>query len=136
MEHEFYKCSCGDELRCPTCQGLLTCTVCNGAEASLTKDCCGRPLTEEEDARIGDIDYVNGMWVDFDKDCRIEHYRNPNNDFLVGVSITHINSGMNIKSHVCKDLVNNLYIVKKELLNLLTQLPRGGVYENKRGSSL
>lgn len=56
-----------------TCEGAGTCTgcclfmceVCNGAEGSLTTECCGRKLSIEEDESIysGKLDFVNGEWV-------------------------------------------------------------------------
>ncbi len=49
-----------------TCEGnLASCTTCKGAEGSLTTECCGRPITEEEVHRIyevGDLDFVDGKW--------------------------------------------------------------------------
>lgn len=68
MDHTYYKCppSC-DRMYCPHCQGGLSyCTVCKGAEGSLTQDCCGRPITEEEERKIyneGTLDYRDGQWV-------------------------------------------------------------------------
>lgn len=51
---------------CPICVGGLGfCTVCNGAEGTLTTECCGRPITEEEEHRIyivGDLDFYDGKW--------------------------------------------------------------------------
>lgn len=44
---------------------LAFCTTCKGGEGSLTTDCCGRPLTPEEENRIyhiGNLDYVDGEW--------------------------------------------------------------------------
>ena len=46
--------------------GLAFCTVCKGAEGSLTTDCCGRPITEEEEYKIynlGILDFRDGKWV-------------------------------------------------------------------------
>jgi hypothetical protein len=59
-------CKCGGETqRCAVCDfGLFICKVCRGAEAALTTECCGRPMTEEErelTAR-GDLDFDMGVW--------------------------------------------------------------------------
>lgn len=72
MKHTFFKCSSHacmrrDSSRCPICDGgLAYCTVCKGAEGSLTTDCCGRPLTAIEEAeicRLGGVDFIGGQWV-------------------------------------------------------------------------
>ena len=43
-----------------TCEGNLAfCTVCKGAEGSLTTECCGRPITEEEEHKIKHL-FKNG----------------------------------------------------------------------------
>lgn len=65
MQHKREICSnldCGGT--CFTCT-LWCCSVCGGAEASLTKECPGRQLTIEESAEIidGKIDFVNDGWV-------------------------------------------------------------------------
>ncbi len=66
MEHMYQTCDCG-EGSCVICGGgLAICTVCGGAEGSLTTDCCGRKITEEEVHRIynlGELDFKNGNWV-------------------------------------------------------------------------
>lgn len=52
---------------CPLCDGgLVICKVCKGAEASLTTDCPGRPLSEEEELSIfnKDLDFKAGKWVE------------------------------------------------------------------------
>ena len=44
---------------------LAFCTTCKGAEGSLTTECCGRPMTEEETNRVyrvGDLDFIDGEW--------------------------------------------------------------------------
>ena len=50
------------------CDGKLAfCTTCKGGEGSLTTECCGRPMTEEETRRaydVGDLDFVNGEWTE------------------------------------------------------------------------
>ncbi len=46
---------------------LAFCTVCKGGEGSLTTECCGRPMTEEETRRVynvGDLDFVNRKWTE------------------------------------------------------------------------
>jgi hypothetical protein len=66
MEHTQYKCTCNHP-GCMFCDGgLFHCTVCNGFEGTLTTECCGRKLTEEEEHRIyneGNLDYKGGEWV-------------------------------------------------------------------------
>lgn len=45
---------------------LAFCTTCKGGEGSLTTECCGRPITEEEEHRIyklGTLDFINGKWI-------------------------------------------------------------------------
>ena len=45
---------------------LAFCTVCKGGEGSLTTECCGRPMTQDEEYHvynIGDLDFVNGRWT-------------------------------------------------------------------------
>lgn len=63
-EHTWHKCSSEE---CFICDGgLVACTVCGGLEGSLTTECCGRRLTQEEDDRIykeKNLDFKNGQWV-------------------------------------------------------------------------
>lgn len=54
---------------CTGCQfcrgGLAHCIVCHGFEGTLTTECCGRKLTEEEEDKIykqGTLDFKNGNW--------------------------------------------------------------------------
>lgn len=65
-EHIFATCDCG-EGPCNICGGgLAFCTMCNGAEGSLTTDCCGRPITPDEEDKIykqGSLDFRKGEWV-------------------------------------------------------------------------
>ena len=45
---------------------LASCTVCKGGEGSLTTECCGRPITEDETFKIynlGTLDFIGGKWV-------------------------------------------------------------------------
>jgi hypothetical protein len=53
-----------EQLSCNICD-LFVCAVCNGAEGSLSTECCGRRLTVEEEDNIYDekIDFINGEWV-------------------------------------------------------------------------
>ena len=65
-EHVEYKCpdSC-DNPYCRFCQGgLFLCTVCNGFEGSLTKECPGERMTERQGDAVyaGKIDFVGGAW--------------------------------------------------------------------------
>lgn len=65
MKHTFEKHDPCCESPCHICDGgLLHCTVCKGAESSLTTDCCERVLSSEEQIGVanGD-DYINGKWV-------------------------------------------------------------------------
>jgi hypothetical protein len=59
-------CRCGGHTgRCGICDfGLIVCVRCNGAEAGMTTECCGRPITEEEQELIarGDLDFEMGVW--------------------------------------------------------------------------
>lgn len=44
---------------------LAFCTTCKGGEGSLTTECCGRPITEDEEHRIyviGNLDFIDGKW--------------------------------------------------------------------------
>lgn len=65
-EHVQYICKCQREA-CQFCDGgLFACTVCGGFEGTLTTECCGRKLTEEEEDRIynkANLDFKNGQWV-------------------------------------------------------------------------
>ena len=54
-----------EHLRCHICDGgLLHCLDCNGAESSLTTDCVGRRLTDNEQTCVanGD-DFKNNKWI-------------------------------------------------------------------------
>jgi hypothetical protein len=64
-QHVYYECDCNR----PGCQfcdgGLGYCTVCGGAEGSLTIECCGRKITKHEEDRIyygGNLDFHDGDW--------------------------------------------------------------------------
>jgi len=67
MEHTFYECECDDTTSCQFCEGGLSlCTVCRGAEGTLTTECCGRPITIDEEDRIykkRTLDFIGGKWV-------------------------------------------------------------------------
>lgn len=63
MKHNILKCDC-DKPHCHICQGGLEfCTVCKGAESSLTTDCCGSILSDSQQYAVscGD-DFVQGKW--------------------------------------------------------------------------
>jgi hypothetical protein len=65
MKHEYVKHDKCEIDNCLICDGgLLVCTVCKGAESSLTTECCGKPLTDKDQYCVsnGD-DYENGKWV-------------------------------------------------------------------------
>ncbi len=59
-------CKCGGNTGlCAVCDfGLAVCARCGGAEAGITTECCGRPMTEEEQELVarGDLDYDMGVW--------------------------------------------------------------------------
>jgi hypothetical protein len=52
-----------DDLGCTICE-LFICSVCGGAEGSLTTDCPGVKVPYEVGQRVyaGEIDYINGVW--------------------------------------------------------------------------
>ena len=66
MEHKWFTCGSGCNLTfCAFCQGGLSlCMACGGAEATLTKECCGRQMTaaEQDAAGSGGLDYCAGQW--------------------------------------------------------------------------
>ena len=74
--HKYFKCDC-NEVHCQYCDGgLAFCTVCKGGEGSLTTECCGRPLTDEEEDRIyieRTLNFKGGRWVNEGKGL----YENP-----------------------------------------------------------
>lgn len=64
MTHNYYQCKC-NRFGCQFCEGgLAMCTICNGAEGELTRECPGRELTKEERVRIydGTLNFENGKW--------------------------------------------------------------------------
>ena len=72
-EHVWYKCNCGE---CYFCRSELTyCVVCRGFEGTLTTDCCGRLLTQEEENKIykeGTLDFRDGQWVNLPNFTRFD----------------------------------------------------------------
>ena len=66
-KHTWYECKCNNH-GCQFCDGGLgLCTVCNGAEGTLTTECCGRKITEEEKEKIytlQSLDFVDGVWIE------------------------------------------------------------------------
>jgi len=71
-KHTKYKCKqpC-EKYYCYFCQGgLFMCTVCHGAEGTLTTDCPEYYICEEiqELCYAGKLDYIDGMWRNLDKD--------------------------------------------------------------------
>ncbi len=66
MEHKFVEHDNCNKENCPVCDGGLSiCEICDGAEGSLTTDCCGRKLTSDELDRIyesEDMDFRDGKW--------------------------------------------------------------------------
>jgi hypothetical protein len=67
MQHTPYKCppGCDNPYCCICVGGLISCTVCNGAEGSLPTECPGSPMGSELEAAVyaGKRDYINGQWV-------------------------------------------------------------------------
>lgn len=66
MMHQYEEHADCQHVNCPICDGGLSfCTVCLGAEASLTTECVGRALTQGEQVLIqqGARDFVNGAWT-------------------------------------------------------------------------
>jgi hypothetical protein len=65
-QHSYRTCSC-HRTACHICDGGLSmCSVCMGAEGSLTAECPGRPITADEERRIydeGTLDFRRGRWV-------------------------------------------------------------------------
>jgi hypothetical protein len=66
-KHTFYQCKC-NKFGCQFCDGGLgLCTVCDGAEGTLTTECPGRKITKEEAAKIYNwksLDFKDGQWVE------------------------------------------------------------------------
>lgn len=68
--HTYYECppdrECDDRYGCQYCSGgLLFCVICGGAEGSLTSECPGARMSdEEEDAvyKTRTLDFKNGKW--------------------------------------------------------------------------
>jgi len=71
-EHKYLECTCGED-GCIFCDGdLASCTICEGTEGSLTTECCGRKITEDEGYRIyklGTLDFKGGKWVNTPNPC-------------------------------------------------------------------
>ena len=66
MEHIYEKHQECDDQHCDVCDGgLAICVVCGGAEGTLTTDCQGRAMSEEEQEAVhkGQIDFVEGRWI-------------------------------------------------------------------------
>lgn len=65
MKHTWHQCKC-NKPGCMFCDGGLgLCTVCNGFEGTLTTECCGRKITQEEEDAIykkGTLDFIGGEW--------------------------------------------------------------------------
>lgn len=67
MKHKLYECKCkGMDRYCCYCDGgLACCIICKGGEGSLTTECCGRPITEDEERKVyieKTLDFNNGKW--------------------------------------------------------------------------
>lgn len=62
VTHTWHKCN---EHDCFICNGGLgSCTVCNGAEVQLPRDCPGVPMTEEQKLAVQNdqLDFYKGRW--------------------------------------------------------------------------
>ena len=77
-EHQLYKCVQPCQVtHCNICDGgLALCTVCNGAEASLTTECPGRKISDEEQDQIvkGNLDY-NEDWINKENNDTCREYQ-------------------------------------------------------------
>ena len=66
MGHTFYECPLDcDNPYCNYCRGgLAFCTVCDGAEGSLTTNCCGKSMSEKTSDSVYacKIDFKDGHW--------------------------------------------------------------------------
>lgn len=70
MNHQFStsaECTHPEEqyASCAVCSGLSICKVCNGAEASLPKECPGVRMTadQEDQVQAGKLDFRDGKWI-------------------------------------------------------------------------
>lgn len=64
-EHTLYECTCRQH-GCQYCEGgLASCTVCGGAEGTLSTHCPGVKLNEyiHEEIYHGGLDFINGEWA-------------------------------------------------------------------------
>ena len=70
-EHVYYTCAPKYECQnkgygCQFCDGGLSwCTICDGFEGTLTKECPGVRMTEEEQDAVyktGTLDFKDGKW--------------------------------------------------------------------------
>jgi hypothetical protein len=127
-KHTYYECKCNK----PYCQfcdgGLGLCTSCNGFEGTLTTECCGRRITEEEERLIYNervLDYVGGKWLRFDEDCIIdayEGYSEIHNITTMGAEIKHKDTNLIFRCSDAPDYNSNLRIVKLRLTKALSKL--------------
>jgi hypothetical protein len=64
MKHTWHSCF---EDGCFICNGgLADCTVCGGAEAALTTECCGEklPVNILDSVQANELDFIGGHWVE------------------------------------------------------------------------
>lgn len=57
--------NCLKEGQCPICDGgLVACTICGGAEASLPTQCPQKEMTEKQkdEVQSGDLEFFGGKW--------------------------------------------------------------------------
>jgi hypothetical protein len=86
MEHKYHKCN---DNECRICNGgLADCEVCNGAEGSLTTECCGRPLSSREQERIykGFLDYKDGQWIGQESRIYSVYLHDPSGEYFVDLT--------------------------------------------------
>ncbi len=64
--HKLFKCEqpCKHQGSCNFCDGGLSlCTVCGGAESTLTTECCGYKFSQSQEKLIlKGVDYYDGRW--------------------------------------------------------------------------
>ncbi|HLD89872.1 MAG TPA: hypothetical protein VI911_02435 [Patescibacteria group bacterium] len=66
MKHTFVKHEKCKITPCPICDGALAlCSVCGGAESSLTTECCGEKMPSWLEAAVSNscTDFIGGKWI-------------------------------------------------------------------------
>ncbi len=64
LEHIKAECDCGEAGCCFCDGGLFACSICNGLEGSLTRDCSAFPISADQADAIytGKLDFFDGKW--------------------------------------------------------------------------